>query len=87
MLAKLAQAARLDGVGGIAAGNGGDSSGLRPGFSDCHAGIRGGAASSGPDDQQRTLTPAKPWRLGARISLWEGPITGRRTLRPPLPRS
>jgi orotidine-5'-phosphate decarboxylase len=66
MLARLAQAARLDGV--VAS--------PREKAAISKACIRGGAASSGPDDQQRTLTPREAVAAGSSYLVVGRPITG-----------
>lgn len=75
-LARMARAAGLDGVvaspqetAAIRAGCGQDFTIVTPG-------IRGGSATSGPDDQQRTMTPAAAVAAGSSYLVIGRPVTG-----------
>jgi orotidine-5'-phosphate decarboxylase len=75
-LARLAQEAGLDGVVAspqeVRAIRGVSS----PAFVIVTPGIRGGAAAAGPDDQQRTATPAGAIAAGSSYLVIGRPITG-----------
>jgi len=75
-LARLTQDAGLDGV--VASPQ--ETSAIRDAcgqdFVIVTPGIRGGAATSGPDDQQRTLTPAQAVAAGSSYLVVGRPITG-----------
>jgi len=75
-LARLSQDAGLDGV--VASPQ--ETSAIRaacgPEFVIVTPGIRGGAAASGPDDQQRTATPAGAIEAGSSYLVIGRPITG-----------
>jgi len=75
-LARLSQAAGLDGV--VASPQ--ETAAIRHACGDRFAivtpGIRGGAAASGPDDQKRTMTPAGAIEAGSSFLVIGRPITG-----------
>ena len=75
-LARLAQAAGLDGVVASPQEIAAIRQACGPTFVIVTPGIRGGAATSGPDDQQRTVTPAGAIAAGSSYLVIGRPITG-----------
>ena len=75
-LATMAQAAGLDGVVASPQEIAAVRSACGPEFVVVTPGIRGGAATSGPDDQQRTATPAGAMAAGSSYLVVGRPITG-----------
>jgi orotidine-5'-phosphate decarboxylase len=74
-LARLTQDAGLDGVVASPQETEAIRKACGPDFVIVTPGIRGGAAQSGPDDQQRTLTPAGAVRAGSSYLVVGRPIT------------
>jgi orotidine-5'-phosphate decarboxylase len=75
-LAALAQAAGLDGVVASPQETAAIRRACGPDFVIVTPGIRGGRAQSGPDDQQRTLSPAAAVAAGSSYLVVGRPITG-----------
>lgn len=75
-LARLAQDAGLDGVVASPLEIGAVRTACGPEFVIVTPGIRGGSAASGPDDQQRTATPAGAMEAGSSYLVIGRPITG-----------
>jgi len=76
LLARMAQDAGLDGVVASAQETAAIRKACGKDFLIVTPGIRGGAASSGPDDQQRTMTPAQAIKVGSSHLVIGRPITG-----------
>src|SRR6185503_4865434 len=77
-LAILAKEAGLDGVVTSPQETTAIRNACGPDFVIVTPGIRGGAAASGPDDQQRTATPAGAMEAGSSYLVIGRPITGAR---------
>jgi orotidine-5'-phosphate decarboxylase len=75
-LAKLSQDAGLDGIVASPQEVAAVRAACGPSFVVVTPGIRGGAAVSGPDDQQRTSTPGGAIRAGSSYLVVGRPITG-----------
>jgi orotidine-5'-phosphate decarboxylase len=75
-LARLTQDAGLDGVVASPREVGAIREACGPDFVIVTPGIRGGSAASGPDDQQRTATPAGAIEAGSSYLVIGRPITG-----------
>jgi orotidine-5'-phosphate decarboxylase len=75
-LARIVQAAGLDGVVASPQETAAVRDACGPDFVIVTPGIRGGAAASGPDDQQRTMTPAGAIAAGSSYLVIGRPITG-----------
>lgn len=75
-LARLAQDAGLDGVVASPQETAAIRQACGPNFVVVTPGIRGGSATSGPDDQQRTSTPAGAIAAGSSYLVIGRPITG-----------
>ena len=75
-LAKLTQGAGLDGVVASPLETAAIRAACGPEFVIVTPGIRGGSATSGPDDQQRTSTPAGAVAAGSTYLVIGRPITG-----------
>ena len=75
-LAELAKASGLDGVVASPQETAAIREACGPDFVIVTPGIRGGSAAAGPDDQQRTLTPADAVAAGSSYLVVGRPITG-----------
>ncbi|HET9371231.1 MAG TPA: orotidine-5'-phosphate decarboxylase [Vicinamibacterales bacterium] len=75
-LAKMAQSAGLDGVVASPQETAAIREACGSSFVIVTPGIRGGAAAAGPDDQQRTSTPAGAMAAGSTYLVIGRPITG-----------
>lgn len=75
-LARMARAAGLDGVVASPQETAAIRAACGPEFAIITPGIRGGSASSGPDDQQRTMTPAAAVAAGSSYLVIGRPVTG-----------
>lgn len=74
-LARLAQAAGLDGVVASARETAAIRQACGPEFLIVTPGIRGGSAATGPDDQQRTVTPGGAIEAGSSYLVVGRPVT------------
>jgi orotidine-5'-phosphate decarboxylase len=75
-LARMARAAGLDGVVASPQETAAIRTACGPEFAIVTPGIRGGSAASGPDDQQRTMTPAAAVAAGSSYLVIGRPVTG-----------